>query len=221
MRVIALLIGMAAALSGQTEETPLFGTTVVIPFGLRGDIYYLKPGTLMLPKFEKLEPVGTIYAHSLNIKPREFTEGFPGVTDRFEWFAIDYHGRFYIDKPGKYDFSLISDDGSKLFIDNKLIIDNDHDHPPRQVDGRVTLSGGIHRIRIEYFQGPRTGIALMLGVLEPGEKDWHIFNTDHFRPPAHPEDWKYGNPEKDLADDPPVGAGRKKLKEFHPPNQEE
>jgi hypothetical protein len=37
-----------------------------------------------------MKPVGTIHTSSLNIPPRIFTDGFPGVTDRFEWFAIDY-----------------------------------------------------------------------------------------------------------------------------------
>jgi hypothetical protein len=140
------------------------------------------------------------------------------VTDRFEWFAIDYHGRFYVANPGKYSFSLISDDGSKLYIDGKLVIDDDGDHPPRMQDGSVRLEGGIHRIRVSYFQGPRTGIALMLGVLEPGETEWHVFDTEHFRPPAHPEDWKYGDPTKDLQEDPPSGKGRKKLKDVLKPD---
>ena len=25
-----------------------------------------------------------------------FREGFPGITDRFEWFAIEYTGTFYV-----------------------------------------------------------------------------------------------------------------------------
>ena len=49
--------------------------------------YLIEPSE-WLPKFEKLEPVGTIYAKGLYIPPREFMEGFPGITDRVEWFAI-------------------------------------------------------------------------------------------------------------------------------------
>jgi hypothetical protein len=188
-----------------------FGTTVVMPSGLRGQIYNLKPNTIALPKFDKLEPVGTIYTNGLNIPPRDFTEGFPGVTKRVEWFAIDYTGRFYINKPGKYRFALVSDDGSKLYIDGKVVINNDGVHGPLRADGAVKLEGGIHSIRLSYFQGPRFTIALMLGVAGPEDSNFRVFNTNEFRPPTHPEDWKYGDPD-DLKKTPPdPNAGRKKL----------
>src|SRR5579872_4485422 len=97
--VVALLLFPGAA-AGQAPTPDIvaepsldgvearFGTTVVMPSGLRGMIYNLRPNTDSLPKFEKLEPVGTIYTNGLNISPREFTDGFPGVTKRIEWFAI-------------------------------------------------------------------------------------------------------------------------------------
>jgi hypothetical protein len=113
LRRLALVLLSLRCLAQEPEAGDAkFGTTVVISSGLRGQIYFLPQNTLVLPKFEKLEPVGTIYTSSLNISPREFSEGFPGVTNRIEWFAIVYTGRFYIDKPGKYRFAVASDDGS-------------------------------------------------------------------------------------------------------------
>ena len=172
-----------------------FGTTAVNPSGLRGEIYYLPPGTEALPKFQKMKPVGVIYTNGLNIPPRDFTEGFPGVTDRVEWFAIDYTGRFYVRKPGKYHFVLASDDGSRLYIDGRVIINNDGIHPTERKDGLVALAGGIHTIRLSYFQGPRFSIALQLGVAGPGDRRLRFFNTDEFKPPVRPEDWKFGSPD--------------------------
>src|SRR3954471_15919721 len=83
----------AACAQSSLPEGPVttFGVTVIDGFGLRGDIYLLPDGTDMLPNFKKLKPVGSIYTRELNIKPRPFDTGFPGVTDRFEWFAIDYN----------------------------------------------------------------------------------------------------------------------------------
>jgi hypothetical protein len=192
------------------EVEARFGTTVVIPSGLRGQIYFLEPETWSLPKFEKLEPVGTIYTNGLNIPTRSWTDGFPGISKRFEWFAIDYTGRFYISKPGKYRFALVSDDGSKLYIDGRVVINNDGHHPTLRMDGSVKLAGGIHSIRVSYFQGPRDELALMLGVCGPDDKDFRVFNTNEFKPPANPEDWKFGSP-NDLPPDP--NAGRKRLKD--------
>jgi hypothetical protein len=161
-----------------------FGTTVVDPSRLRGEIYYLKPGAQVLPKFEKLKPVGVIYTNGLYIPPRDFGEGFPGVTDRFEWFALDYTGKFYVSQPGKYRFSLLSDDGSRLYIDGHKVINNDGIHATLRMDGSANLTGGLHTIRISYFQGPRYSISLILAVSRPGDKSWRIFNTDEFQPPA-------------------------------------
>jgi hypothetical protein len=193
-----MFLWLVAAVCLAQDQTPLdigahfettvvesrFGTTAKIPWGLRGDIYYLKEGTLALPNFEKLKPVGTIFTNGLYIPPRDFAEGFPGVSDRFEWFALNYTGRFYVSKPGKYKFALISDDGSKLYIDGRKVIDNDGVHATQRMDGAVQLAEGVHTIRLSYFQGPRYAIALILAVSRPGEKKWRIFNTDEYKPPA-------------------------------------
>jgi hypothetical protein len=176
------------------ESIPTFGVTVVDAYGLRGQIYLIPEGTPWLPNFKKLKPIGALYTSSLNISPRHFKEGFPGITNRFEWFAIDYTGRFWIDKPGKYQFSLVSDDGSKLYIDNKTVIDNDGGHPPIGVIETVKLRGGIHSIRVSYFQGPGDTLALILGVAEAGKNQFRVFDTHEFRPPSNPADWKYGKP---------------------------
>jgi hypothetical protein len=187
-----------------------FGTTVVVPAGLRGDIYFLRPGTDHLPNFDKLEPVGAIYTSAINVPPSNFREGFPGVTTRYEWFALNYAGRFWIEKPGKYGFGLISDDGSRLYIDDAQVIDNDGLHTARSAVGAVKLAGGIHKIRVAYFQGPCRSdpcLALILAVQPPGEK-FRIFSTNEFKPPPNPEDWKFGDPSQ-IPPDP--NAGRRKL----------
>jgi hypothetical protein len=178
------LLAMGAGL----QSVPKFGTTVVIPGGLRGVIYYIPKGTQRLPDFSRLKPAGAIYTSSLNIPPQDFHEGFPGVTDRFEWFAIDYTGRFWIDKPGLYTFVLTSDDGARLYIDDQLIADNDRQHQPEDRTGSLRLQSGIHRIRVPYFQGPRVQVALVLEVAGPGEK-LRVFSTDDFKPPANPDQW--------------------------------
>jgi hypothetical protein len=145
-----------------------------------------------LPQFQKLQPLGQIYTSQLHVPAQDFRAGFPGVTGRYEWFAIEYTTRFWIENPGKYTFSLLSDDGSALYIDERRIIDNDCMHAPQTVAGSVRLEGGLHDMRVGYFQGPRWQVALTLYVRPPGE-DWRVFNTDEFKPPPDPADWKYPN----------------------------
>ena len=110
------------------------------------------------------------------------------MTDRFEWFAIDYTGRFWIEKPGLYAFVLTSDDGSRLYVDDQLIADNDGLHQVEDRHCSIRLARGIHRIRVSYFQGPRFQVALVLRVAGPGE-DLRIFSTEEFKPPPNPETW--------------------------------
>lgn len=182
--------GAGALAIAQNEAVPTFGTTVVVPGGLLGVIYYISPLSKALPDFQWLNPLGVIYTSTLNVAPRGFREGFPGVTDRYEWFAIDYSGRFWIQTPGLYRFELTSDDGSRLYIDGRVVVNNDGIHPPETRIAALPLDGGIHRIRVSYFQGPRDQVALVLRVAGPGE-EWRVFSTDEFKPPPDPATWTY------------------------------
>jgi len=176
---------------GQASGAATFGTTVVIPSGLRGLVYYLRPGEAWLPDFSRLKPAGVIYTTSLNVPPQDFSLGFPGISNRYEWFAIDYTGRFWIQTPGEYQFSLTSDDGSKLYIDERRLIDLDGMHPPETQFARIKLDCGLHYIRVSYFQGPRFQVGLLLSVSGGGKK-WRIFSTEEFKPPPTPEEWNCG-----------------------------
>jgi hypothetical protein len=178
------------AQTSPPDQPPVFGTTVVSPSGLQGNIYFLRRHNGAQPKVEKKRAKGTIYTTRLNIPPQDFTLGFPGVTDRLEWFAIDYRGKFYVTSPGTFRFRLTSDDGSELYIDGRKIIDNGGLHTPQAKDGTICLATGVHEIRVLYFQGPKYLVALILEVARPGEPSLRIFDTEAFKPPpGDPADW--------------------------------
>jgi hypothetical protein len=166
------------------EPVYTFGTIVVANSGFRGEIYHIKPESRKLPNFSRLKPVGVIYTPYLCVPSRTFNEGFPGVTDRFEWFAIDYTGRFWVSRPGTYRFALASDDGSNLYIDGKRVIQNDKQHPVIEKARSVHLKAGVHAIRVSYFQGPRFHVALVLRVAGPGDDELRVFHADEFMPPG-------------------------------------
>ena len=178
------ILWFAAGLGLLVQEQPVytFGTTVVSSSELQGRIYKVSKFTKRLPRFDRLNPIGTIYTKSLHVWPRSFDQGFPGITKRFEWFAIDYTGRIWIEESGAYRFSLLSDDGAKLTIDGQDVIDNDGLHPPESVSASAVLTRGVHDLRVSYFQGPRFSVALVLAVAKAGEA-WRLFSTDNFKPP--------------------------------------
>ena len=74
---------------------------------------------------------------------------------------------------GEYTFRLTSDDGSELFIDGELLIDNDGLHGEESKDGTITLSAGYHALRINYFEAGG-GQILRLHWKVPGSNDFVI-----------------------------------------------
>jgi outer membrane protein OmpA-like peptidoglycan-associated protein len=147
---------------------------------LKGTIYALAEDTERMPDdLDKRKPIGVIYADKLDVPPRDFTSGFPGVTDRFEWFGVLYTGTFEVAQAGTYGWRLLSDDGSRLWIDGKEVIDNDGVHGFDGPSGEIALAKGPHTMRLWYFQGPATEIGLQLFVIPPGGEE-KIFALSDF-----------------------------------------
>jgi hypothetical protein len=152
-----------ASPKGNDSATRYFGDSIPVSNGLLGRVFLLPDTTKRLPDFDTLKPLANpIYANEINIPWQKWSVGFPGMRDRFEWFGIEYTGEFKPLKPGKYIFKLISDDGSKLFIDDKLVIDNDGIHAEWAERDTLYLSESVHSIKLDYFQGPRYELALQL-----------------------------------------------------------
>ena len=146
----------------KSKDSLAFGDVNWVGDGLIGKVYLLAENTEKLPKFDTMNSVATLYTRTIDVSPRSWDAGFPGVPDRFEWFGIEYKGNFRVKKAGHYSFRLLSDDGAKVYIDDSLVIDNDGQHPPSSASGEIDLDGSNHSVIIQYFQGPRYQIALQL-----------------------------------------------------------
>ncbi|MFE2045188.1 family 16 glycoside hydrolase [Streptomyces sp. NPDC059477] len=81
----------------------------------------------------------------------------------------------YLDVPrdGTYDFRLISDDGSRLLLDDKLVIDHDGLHGADPKDGSAQLTAGLHPLRIEHFEAGG-GQQITLQWKPPGATDFTV-----------------------------------------------
>jgi alpha-L-fucosidase len=69
-----------------------------------------------------------------------------------ENFALDYHGFIRIPDDGVYAFRLISDDGSRLIINEQTTIDHDGLHGATAKEGTLALGKGLHPLRISFFE---------------------------------------------------------------------
>ncbi|MFH1500638.1 MAG: PA14 domain-containing protein, partial [archaeon] len=53
---------------------------------------------------------------------------------------------------GKYKFTVGSDDGIRVYVDGKLIIERWNNHPLRIDTAEIDLTGGEHKIKVEYYE---------------------------------------------------------------------
>lgn len=67
-------------------------------------------------------------------------------------FGYDFHTYIKIPEKGVYYFYVSSDDGSRLFIDGKEVVDNDGSHNLKCVGGKVGLEAGFHELKLLYFE---------------------------------------------------------------------
>jgi len=65
-------------------------------------------------------------------------------------YGIEFISNIKIETAGDYRFYLNSDDGSKLYINGDLIVDNDGGHGTIERMGSVSLKEGMHQIKVDY-----------------------------------------------------------------------
>ena len=68
-------------------------------------------------------------------------------------FAVRFTGYINAPQTGIYAFQTGSDDGSVLFINGKLVVDNDGFHSYAKKYGQIALQKGLHKIEVRYFEG--------------------------------------------------------------------
>jgi hypothetical protein len=147
-----------------------------LPGGLRYSYY--EGAWEKLPDFATLQPVRTGVADA----KFELT-ALPRAKD----FGVVLEGFFKVPVTGHFVLVLNSDDGSKLWLDERPLIDHDGLHgawSPK--DFMVPLERGFHSIRIEYFQRGG-GAQLTLNYVAPGSAEpVPIPLADLYRVPAGP-----------------------------------
>lgn len=97
-----------------------------------------------IPDFSKLKSknTGIVYEFGLD-------KIYPSKDE----FALQFSGEIKIENAGEYEFFIHSNDGSRLFIDNKLVVDHHGLHgADMEKRGKMMLDKGMHSLRLDYFQ---------------------------------------------------------------------
>ena len=95
-----------------------------------------------VPDFDSMDPLKSGKCQTINISP--------GLKDKY--FGLVFNGYIQIPETAVYIISIASNDGSLLYIDNKLLINNDEDHPLKEEHAHIALQKGLHAIKVSYFQ---------------------------------------------------------------------
>ncbi len=92
------------------------------------------------------------------------------------YFEAVYTGTFNAPTAGTYTFDTDSDDGSMLFIDGNVVVNNNAFQGLTEQSGTVSLTQGPHSIVIAYYQGGGA-FGLYAGVTLPGGTSEDIPNS--------------------------------------------
>ena len=126
-----------------------------------------------LPDFGKIKPAASGVAPGFSLAVRK----------RDDNFGMAFTGYVRIPKDGTYTFFSTSDDGSRLFIDGKQVVDNDGLHGMIEKSGAVKLTAGIHTIRLIFAQGVG-GRGLRVSYQGPGIDKQEIAEFDLYHDAA-------------------------------------
>lgn len=111
--------------------------------GIQVDYFYPAPDNVALETLAPLTPKASGLVPKIVMAVPQRTEA--------DDFALRFAGNLTIPKSGKYTFFIASDDGSRVYLDDRLLIDNDGLHGMGEKQATVDLSAGIHRLLVTYF----------------------------------------------------------------------
>jgi hypothetical protein len=107
-------------------------------------------------KFKSTDEIGAALAGAKDFSPLLKTgtlNNFSiGEADAEDAFAYEFHTWIKIPEKALYRFYTFSDDGSRLYIDEQLVVDNDGSHSEQYAYGTVALDAGFHSLRLRYFE---------------------------------------------------------------------
>lgn len=134
-------------------------------------------------------------------------EGAPaGLTNHY---AAVFSGALRVRDSGRHVLTVNSDDGARLWLDGRLVVDHDGVHSMSAKSAEVVLPAGLHEMKIEYFENageaglelswtrpdgvgepvPRCCLFHAVGVLDAdgdGLPDW--WEGEHGLDPSDPSD---------------------------------
>ncbi|MCC6675883.1 MAG: hypothetical protein IT436_01950 [Phycisphaerales bacterium] len=146
--------------------------------------YYALSAPSVLPDFSLLTSYRTLPAAGINIPS---TPGTFSTSGRSDNVGAVWEGYLDIPRTDLYTLSTESDDGSRLWIGDQLIVDNDGLHGMQARSGTIGLRAGAHRIRVAFFESGG-GAGMIVRLNGPGQPAAVIPEEMWFRDSPCPAD---------------------------------
>jgi len=128
----------------------LFGSDRIVSF-LKPVIVQVLPGGLKVSYYAGTNFERLICKKTERSVDRNYGKQSPARDVPKDHFSAIWKGYIHIPAADIYYFKLQSDDGSRLYIDDKLIIDNWAGRAFLPIVGQKTLKKGKYSIKIEYY----------------------------------------------------------------------
>lgn len=104
---------------------------------------YFEGTWALVPDFATLTPKEVGVAPVVSTAPAK----------RRENYALEFSGFLRVPAEGLWSLALASDNGSRLWLGDVELVNNDGPHGMAPVSGLAALAAGLHPIRVGYFQG--------------------------------------------------------------------
>lgn len=153
--ITVLLLALVSVLCLPLAPSAHAGTSSSPPPGLRAD-YYPLPDTNNTndtpgPEFPPSgEPSATIV--DSNIDSDDLTASLAELTGTSTDAGIQWTGNLTAPSTGNYTFNYYGDNGFRLYVDGRLVIDNWLNNWNVNKPGQVDLTAGTHTFRADYYQ---------------------------------------------------------------------
>jgi alpha-L-fucosidase len=131
--------GTSTASFQKVVPSPAMNITSATP-GINYSVY--EGEWSKMPEFDSLKSISSGIIKDFDISSKQGSDKYGFVFD----------GLIKIPADGVYNFYISSDDGSKLFIDDKILIDNDGLHGIVEKSNEIPLAKGYHAIKVLFFE---------------------------------------------------------------------
>jgi len=162
-KIVTPLSGVRAKVSPGTKVLYALGATMpgevgapvpvsATPGGFKGEYFNNKE--------LKGQPVLIRTDQQINF---DWSRGSPAPQVNEDGFSARWTGKFTPPESGVYQLGVMADDGARLYLDGKLLVDAWGRDPASQIrtvmkEARLD-AGGVYEIRIEYYEDVRNALA--------------------------------------------------------------